>query len=255
MGGKDARLVAAIMGGLVAVGLLGAGYFVSNTLYKGKLASNTVTVRGFAERDVRADLALWQISYSVTGGNLPEIYGRSRVDETMVLDFLARNGFRKQDIVSGNLEVSDLMANQYRSKETTDSNRYIVKDTISVRSADVDLVNRSNGELNDLARQGIVLTANTVDFEFTKLNDIKAPMLRAATENARDAAQQFATDAGSKVGSIQNASQGFFSIVSRAGASTANPDNQGDNGQQGSGPNTIDKRARVVVTLTYYLVR
>src|SRR5262249_54060674 len=58
---------AAILGLSVAAGLTTAGYFVSQTMYKGRLASNAVTVRGFAEQDVRADLALWQIGFSVTG--------------------------------------------------------------------------------------------------------------------------------------------------------------------------------------------
>ena len=98
--------------------------------------------------------------------------------------------------------------------------------------------------------QGIVLTANNVDFQFTQLNQIKKPMLRAATENAREAAQQFASDAGSTVGAIQSANQGFFSVVSRDAAVAQN--SQGEGGYS-SQPSTIDKRVRVVVTLTYYL--
>jgi hypothetical protein len=99
-------------------------------------------------------------------------------------------------------------------------------------------------------QQGIVLTSNSVDFHFTKLNDIKAPMLHAATQNARDAAQQFANDAGSTVGSIQSANQGFFSVVSRDSAAAQEPNGQTDYSPQNS---TVDKKARVVVTLTYYL--
>jgi hypothetical protein len=108
-------------------------------------------------------------------------------------------------------------------------------------------------ELNDLIRQGIALTTNNVNYEFTKLNDIKAPMLREAPQNARDAAQQFANDAGSKVGSIQSANQGLFSIASRDAAQNANA--EPNYAYQGIQPSTIDKRVRVVVTLTYYLER
>ena len=95
------------------------------------------------------------------------------------------------------------------------------------------------------------MTSNDVDFQFTKLNDIKASMLREATQNARAAAQQVANDANSTVGSIQSANQGFFSIDSRDSAAAQNPE-AGSNffrPQQ----STIDKKVRVVVTLTYYL--
>lgn len=253
MGGKVA---AAILGLSMAVGLAGAGYFISTTVYKGRLASNTVTVKGFAERDVRADLALWQISYSITGGKLDDVYARSHANEETLVAFLVQKGFRGEDIKPGNLNLTDLQANPYRPKDASDRARYILNENISVRSNDVDLVERTMRELNDLIKQGIVLIVNNADYQFTKLNDIKTPMLREATQNARDAAQQFANDAGSKVGSIQSANQGFFSIVSRdAVAQTADSD-PGFAYQQGMvSRSAIDKKVRVVATLTYYLER
>ncbi|MBV8536978.1 MAG: SIMPL domain-containing protein [Alphaproteobacteria bacterium] len=248
---KNTNLAAAILGVLVAVGLAVGGYFVSTTFYKGRLASNTVNVKGFAERDVKADLALWHIGYSLTGGNLADLYSRSSADEDTLIGFLVSKGFKKEDIKSGNLQVNDLFANNYRPNGVGEGQRYIIRNTITVRSQDVALVDQSTHDLNDVIKQGIALTANTVDFEFTKLNDIKAPMLRAATQNAREAAQQFANDAGSKVGAIQSANQGFFSIVSSDSAAAQNPD--GDRNYSPYQQSTIDKKVRVVVTLTYYL--
>jgi hypothetical protein len=40
-------------------------------------------------------------------------------------------------------------------------------------------------------------------------------MIAEATRNARDAAEQFALDSGSKIGAVRRASQGFFTITSR----------------------------------------
>jgi uncharacterized protein len=251
---KNIRAAAAILGLLVALGLAAAGYFVSTTLYKGRLASNAVTVKGFAERDVKADLALWQIGFSVTGGALGDAYARARADEDAVVGFLGQKGFDKADIRSDDLNVTDLLANPYRPKDASDSARYIVKGAILVRSDDVERVDGAARGLTDLIKQGIVLSANSVDYEFTRLSDIKTAMLREATQNARGAAQQFANDAGSKVGSIESASQGFFSIVSRdAAQSSGGPDYAGPLGM--TRPNTIEKKVRVVVSLTYYLER
>lgn len=253
MNDKNQIFAAAILGVLVAAGLTAAGYFASTTVYKGRQATNAVTVKGFDERDVKADLALWQIGYSVTGGNLGDVYTRARADEAALVAFLAQSGFKPADIKSDNLAVTDLMANPYRSKDTSEGARYIVKSTILVRSNDVDLVARTTRGVSDLIKQGIVLTTNDTDYEFTKLNDIKASMLRAATQNARDAAQQFANDAGSKVGAIESASQGFFSIVSRDAASAGA---EGQSFRAGVGQiSTVDKKVRVVVTLTYFLER
>lgn len=250
---EKSRLPAAlVLGFLVAIGLAAAGYFVSNTIYKGRAASNTVTVKGFAERDVKADLALWQISYSLTGGDLAQLYAQSSASEKTLTDFLAQKGFAKTEIRTGTVQLEDLLANQYRTNNIPADKRYILRNTISVRSNAVERVESTTRALNDLIRQGIVLTGNNVDYQFTKLNDIKAAMLRDATKNARDAAQQFANDADSRVGSIQSANQGFFSVGSRDSAA------QGQGGEGGYVPpqaSTIDKKVRVVVTLTYYLDR
>lgn len=244
---------AAILGLLVALGLAAAGYFVSTTVYKGRLAANAVTVKGFAEHDVKADLALWEIGYSITGGNLADLYAQARANESLLAGFLIQKGFKAPEIRSENLSVTDLMANPYRPKDTGESNRYILKGTMLVRTNEVDLVERTRQALNDLIKQGIVLTTNSVDYEFTRLNDIKASMLREATQNARGAAQQFANDASSKVGSIRSANQGFFSIVSRDAAQGAD-DGAGYGLRQGMvRQSTIEKKVRVVVTLTYYL--
>jgi len=248
---KSRLPAAALLGLLVAIGLAAAGYFVSTTIYKGRLASNTVTVKGFAERDVKADLALWQISYSMTGGDLAQLYAQSSANEKTLTDFLVQKGFNRADIKTGNVALEDLLANQYRTNGVTADKRYILKNNISVRSTDVARVDTTTRALNDLIRQGIVLTANNVDFQFTKLNDIKAAMLRDATKNARDAAQQFANDADSTVGSIQSANQGFFSVGSRDSAAQSG----GGEGYTPPQESTIDKKVRVVVTLTYYLDR
>ena len=40
-------------------------------------------------------------------------------------------------------------------------------------------------------------------------------MIEASTKNAREAAEKFAKDSGSKLGKIKRATQGFFSIENR----------------------------------------
>ena len=237
-----------ILGILLAFGLIGAGYQVSTTIYKAKLMSNTVTVKGFAERAVKADSAIWNIVFSTTGDNLDLSYDKLNSDGKIISDYLIKNGIKPEDIKIKNVNVVDSLANQYRQKEVQKGSRYILTGTISVNSNDVDTVEKSLQSIGILVKDGVVLGGTNVKYSFTKLSEIKPEMLRDATKNARNAAEQFAADAGSKVGSIESATQGFFSILEKDTAG-----NGDDTANSYSATNGIDKKVRIVTTVTYYL--
>lgn len=74
---------------------------------------------------------------------------------------------------------------------------------------------------------------------FTKLNEIKPDMLREATKNARLAANEFAENAGVKVGGIRDAQQGSFYVR--------------DAGDEYNDTAKIEKDVRVVTTITFCL--
>ena len=68
-------------------------------------------------------------------------------------------------------------------------------------------------------------------------------MIKEATKNATDAGQQFAQDAGARLGEIKSANQGVFSIESR------NPTDTWSSNERQS----IEKKVRIVATITFYL--
>ena len=88
-------------------------------------------------------------------------------------------------------------------------------------------------------------------YKFTKLNSIKPDMITEATRNARTAADRFARDSGSKVGSIRQANQGVFSILAANQASGTGEG--GENVYDNSADNSMMKTVRVVTSVQYYL--
>ena len=52
---------------ILAVGIVIGGYLLGNGLLRAKQADRAVTVRGLAERNVDADLAVWTLNYSEQG--------------------------------------------------------------------------------------------------------------------------------------------------------------------------------------------
>lgn len=202
-----------------------------------------MTVKGVAERDVRADLALWPLRFVATSNQLEAAQAKIVKDTAAVRAFLAQGGLAADAVQVYQLEVTDLLAQAYRSGPV--DSRFIVAQTVMVRTDDVDRVAALATRIGDLVDAGVVLSGEREQgpfYLFTKLNDVKPAMIAEATRNAREAALQFATDSGSKLHGIRQANQGLFQILPRDAAPGQLEERQ------------INKTVRVVTTVDYRLV-
>lgn len=227
---------------IIALGLLFVGFFPGYYYYKSKFNYNAVTVKGLAEQDVEANLAIWEIKYVATGNDLVETKNNLENQTIAVINFLHENGFSDSEIELGGTDTNDLMANPYRGNDAITS-RFIITKSITVRSNQVHNVAETYTRAGDLINSGVVFENrydSPVSYIFTKLNDIKPQMLELATKNARQAALEFAKSSDSKVGKIHSANQGVFSILPRDNANA--PESQ-----------QINKKVRVVATVEYFL--
>ncbi len=227
-----------------------AGWFIAHSVYKWRAADCYVSVKGIAERQVKADSAIWDIGYKVAGDDLVKMIAESLNNQKMITSFLTKNGFDPAEIELQRTEVVDQYAREYGANKAP--HRYIINSGVTLRTANVDLVRQISQMSAELIQQGVVLM-NKNDYLpnpcyfFTKLDEVRPAMLEQATKSARLVAEQFAANAESQLGSIRRASQGVFQILninSNAGQSYGN-----ENDQIGS----INKVVRVVVSIDYML--
>jgi hypothetical protein len=152
------------------------------------------------------------------------------------------------------VRVMDTQANEYGGGNRA-PRRYIVERQITVRTPRVDQVAAAAQKTTLLLQKGIVLNSNPgqgLIHKFTGLNSIKPDMITEATRNARAAADRFAADSGSKVGSIRQANQGVFSIsAADEGGGAGEPGYAGVSNSDSS----VMKNVRVVTSVEYYLGR
>src|SRR5512137_1368940 len=87
---------ATILGLCIAV----AGLSVGVGFFKGRAADRYVTVKGLAEREVRADLAIWPITFRVTTNDLGTLRQGIETSRKAVREFLTEAGFADGDISS-----------------------------------------------------------------------------------------------------------------------------------------------------------
>lgn len=230
---------------VVAVGLAFAGWFAGTGFCDARMADRFVTVKGVAERKVKADVALWSLRFVATGNDLAKVQAKIARDEETVRAFLADAGIARDAISLRNLEVTDVLAQLYRSG-LVDS-RFIVAQTLVVRTQDMARVATASQQVAKLAEAGVVLNnemgpGDGPTYAFTRLNDFKPEMIAEASRNARAGAEQFARDSGSRVRAIRPASQRLFQILPWDDTSDATEAQQ------------PDKLLHVVSTIDYFLV-
>jgi hypothetical protein len=220
---------------VLAIGMIVGGYLLGNGLVRARHADRAVTVKGLAERDVLADLATWDLSYSEQGGDLADVQARITRDTQAVRAYFQRLGF-PADV----LQPAGAGVNQFYDNGNP---RITINQRLQLRTTDIPRARRAVAEQFDLVKAGVQLQEGSkMNYSFTKLNDIKPAMVAAATKNARDAAEQFAKDSNTGVGGIKSATQGYFSILARDG--------------EGGGYGVADtpfKKVRVVTTVEFYL--
>lgn len=199
---------------ILAVGMVLLGLSVRSGIRLVAENTRVVTVKGLAEREVKADKAILPVQFAEVGNDLPSLYGQVEKKNAVILDFLKQAGIDDSEITS-RVDVSDMDADYYTADKTP--YRYRLTSVITVNTNKVDAVLGLLNNQKELIRQGIPATINnySVQFEFTGLNEIKPEMIKEATQNARKAAEQFAIDSESSLGKIKSANQGQFTITDR----------------------------------------
>ncbi|MEO8307667.1 MAG: SIMPL domain-containing protein [Pseudomonadota bacterium] len=229
---------------LIALGIAAGGWFTGNALVKGREADRVVTVKGVAEREVEADLALWPIQFVVADDELKAAQTHIGDNARKVSAFLERHGIDAKQVGLQDLNVTDTQANRYGGQSA--ARRFVISQTIMVRSTAPETVFLASQKIGELVDEGVVLSSDGPmsggpTFLFTKLNDVKPAMIAEATASARQAAEQFAKDAHSNLGGIGRANQGLFVILPRDQASGVQEEKQ------------RTKIVRVVTTVDYLL--
>jgi uncharacterized protein len=247
---------AGVLGALLMVGLALGGWLLGGQIKAMKLGDRYVTVKGLVERTVKSDTAIWPVSFKEAGNDLPQVFAKSEVDKQAVLKFFADQGVTPQEISVGQIQVTDKLANEYGGNNT--GPRYIVQQTVTVASGDVDKIAKAGQKTSDLVQAGIVVGGGFgqgIKYVFNGLNALKPDMITEATRNARASADRFAADSGSQVGSIRSANQGFFSISAADGSAGNAGGGEAGEGGGGNADASIMKKVRVVATVDYYLLK
>ncbi|MGH7663287.1 MAG: SIMPL domain-containing protein [Gemmatimonadaceae bacterium] len=231
---------------VLAIGIALAGFLAGNGLARARASDRFVTVKGVSEREASANLAIWPLRVVGADDDLAAANSQLQTSVAKIRSFLARHQIDTSRIQLQDFSVTDALANPYAQRGQIGT-RYIINQTIVVRSTHPELVLAASQRIAELVSDGVVFSSGAEygsrgpTFVFTGLSEIKPEMIAEATARAREAAEQFARDSRSELGGIRRADQGVFVILPRDQAAGITEESQ------------IVKTVRVVSTIEYFL--
>lgn len=167
-----------------------------------------VEVKGLSEKIVKADTAIWSMTFEVKSNSIDALYADTERNIKAIKAFLIQKGFEDS-------EISVAPINIYQDTYKEAVFRYNSSNQVAVYTKKVDQAKAASNETLMLVKAGVVLNQNSISFEFSDLNSIKPDMLAEAIKNAKETASQIAKNSGSNLGGVSRGNQGVFDITNK----------------------------------------
>lgn len=199
---------------------------------------NTLVVTGSAKQAVTADNARWSISTNrvVFEGGVSGAYLAVSGDTTKIKDYLVKNGVKAEEI-----SISPIFVDDYWGPEQV--RKLNVRQTITVKTEDVERVKAISENLTVLAQQGVTFSPEQPQYYVSSLPELRVSLLGAAVDDARARAESIGKSTGQRIGKLKSASSGVVQVLQ------PNSIDVSDYGQYDT--STIEKDVMVTVRATF----
>ncbi len=243
---KDYSKAMMILGFLLAIGMASAAFILGVQAKRAVAGQQSISVKGLAEKPIKADNADWSISVGVSSDTQANALKVLEQERKVVEGFLSEQGFAAENIA---VDIESL-APHYEEVFIKDQPRQVQKgfdafQNVRVSSKDLAKIAAANKAFLQLKADDHPVTASPPNYLVSNLEAVKMSLIADATKNARARAAEFVKQDGVKVGVMKSANQGAFYILPVGGE--ASDDSYGGTYDK----STIDKTARVVVTIVY----
>lgn len=240
----------------MSFGLIISAALISNAMNKANKDENRITVKGVAERRIKADKALINIVISDKNENLDELKKNISEKEKLATDLIKNLKIDSNDYSIGNLRIQPnyIEASSNVKQQTTAISTPIMQnakisdyegvETISIVTKDIDKVEEFFQKLLELKLQSNNIQINEPEFFITNIERYKKDMVVDASRNAEIRAIEMLKVNNNEIGGLKNISQGQFEILEDTEDVRKINENEA---------NQIYKKMRVVVTATYLI--
>jgi hypothetical protein len=207
-----AKSIALVVAAAIVAIAMGLGL---NQVGKGfaSRAGEGITVTGSARVDAKADKAVWPLNaeYMATTQSV----AMSKVAEAVdaLVKYLKDGGIAESAIEFG--PVSAFPQEEYQNGSSTGRIvSYRASRNVTVRSEDVDLVQKLSTNLGDLLKTGVNISNWGPQYYLSTLSELRPELLKQAMEDARVRADSIVEATGGTVGNVMSVRSGPFQVTS-----------------------------------------
>ncbi len=244
---------------ILSFGLIISSALISNAMDKANKDENRITVKGVAERRIKADKALINIVISKKSENLDELKKDISEREKLTIDLIKKLKINENEYSIGNLRiqpnytesssnVKKSSENSATSTETPATNNKISDydgvEVISIVTKNIDKAGEFYEKLAELKLQSSNIEINMPEYYITNLEKYKRDLIVDASRNAEIRAIEMLKVNNNEIGGLKNMNQGQFEVL--ADTEDVKKINEDESNQ-------IYKKLRLVVTATYLI--
>ena len=211
---------------ILSFGLIISAALISNAIYNSDRSQSRITVKGVAEKRVKADKAIINIIFSTSNTKLEDAQSNIAGKEKAVLDIL---------------KLLELKENEYQINKILS---YDVMQSIAVIPKNIEKSDEIYQKLQELK-----ITFNNIEiikpeYYIISIEKYKKDLLISATENAEMRAIEMLKVNKNEISRLENMTQGQFEVL---------PDKEDSKHVNDDELNQMYKKLRSVVTVTYLI--
>lgn len=228
---------------ILSLGLIVSSALLSNAMHNSDKNQNRITVKGVAEKRVKADKAIINVVFSTSNTKLEDAQSNVSEKEKAVLEILKSLELKENEYHINNVKIQPNFSEKQQEKETKILN-YDVMQSIIITPKNIERSDEIYEKLQELK-----LTFNNMEiikpeYYITSIEKYKKDLLVSATENAEMRAREMLKVNKNEIGGLENMTQGQFEIL---------PDREDSKHVNDEELNQMYKKLRSVVTATYLI--
>jgi hypothetical protein len=205
------RLVSAAF--VLGISLIFCTIVAGNVVMQTKASDKAIRVKGYAEKRITSDFAIWHGQLTTRAAQLPLAYQQIERDMAKVTAWLKVKGAPAERYSLSSVAIESHLKRDGSGRETSEIESYTLRQSVTVQMPDVAMAESISKEISALIKDGVEFESSNPDYYYTGLEGLKIEMLGEATKDAVRRAGTIIASTGAKLGRLRSAQQGVFQIT------------------------------------------